>query len=413
MSLLPDPNYDESRVPAYALPDALVTQGGGRVTTPDMWRAARRPELLELFRQHVYGRLELDVELEVEPLSGPMPCAGELGWRSELELKIWPKSGSGERALTIDVLLHVPRQRPLGAPVLIGLNLFGNHSLHPDPRIRLARGWLPQHEELGLSGHVATEASRGMHAQRWPVELVLSRGYALITAYAGDIEPDFDHGGTLGIRALLPAFERTRPDAPGALAAWAFGMSRLLDLVETRPELNAARAIAIGHSRLGKTALWAAAQDERFALAISNQSGCGGAALSRRCYGETLLHINQRFPHWFCPRFKSYNQREHELSIDQHQLIALLAPRPVYVASAALDRWADPHGEFLACVAASEVYALFGLEGLELSEEALAQSRSVGRHIGYHVRPGRHDITPRDFWHYLDFADQERKSNAN
>jgi hypothetical protein len=365
--------------------------------------ARRRPELVELFRRHVYGRVDAHLDLAVERVRGPEPCAGGLGWESELDVTL--RAASGQHS-TLRALVHVPSSARGPSPTFLSLNLFGNHSLHPSQRIRLAQGWLPEHAELGLRGHVASEASRGMHAGRWPIELVLSRGYALVTAYVGDIDPDYDDGFRNGLHGLLPELGQPRPsDAPGTIAAWAFGLSRLLDAIERLPELDARRVAVVGHSRLGKTALWAAAVDERFALAISNESGCGGAALSRRLYGERLLHLNRRFPHWFCPAFHGFDEREAELPVDQHQLIASLAPRPVYVASAALDQWADPRGEWLACQAAAPAWALFGHDVAPRFVTEPTQSSGESR-IGYHVRPGKHDITPRDFWHYLAFADR-------
>jgi hypothetical protein len=374
----------------------LRLESGARVTSVEEFHRLRRPELLQLFEQHVFGRLSApELSLETTWLSRLAPTAGGLCDRGELLLKLTNPAG---RSLEVVVLVHVPRSaRP--RPAFLGLNLFGSHTLHPDPSISLARGWLPENPDLGLAGHQATEASRGMHAGRWPVELITARGYGLVTAYVGDIDPDFDDGFANGLHGLLEPAPEPRPsDAPGTIAAWAFGMSRMLDAVASVPGLDSSKVIAIGHSRLGKTALWAAARDERFAMAISNQSGCGGAALSRRCFGERLLHINERFPHWFCPGFRRFNEREAELPVDQHQLLALLAPRPVYVASAAADLWADPKGERLACEAASPVFELHGLRGLD-------ENASSG-HVGYHMRPGKHDITPRDFWHYLDFADR-------
>lgn len=400
---LPAPNYDEALTPGYRLEDPLQLASGEPVVDAADFRARRRPELLELFRRHVYGRLEASLAVEVTEACAPRALPGGLGSARELDVKLASDAG---KTLTVRLLVHLPT-RPEPVPALLGLNLFGNQTVHPDPSIRLARGWLPENTGLGLVGGVATEASRGMHAGRWPVELALSRGYALATAYAGDIDPDFDDGFHNGLHALLPDAGLPRADdAPGTLAAWSFGLSRLLDALSRLPEIDAARVAVIGHSRLGKAALWAAAQDERFALAISNQSGCGGATLSKRRFGERLLHINRRFPHWFCPAFHRFNEREHELPLDQHLLLALQAPRPVYVASAAADLWADPLGELLACQASSPVYELFGKAGLPATSELPEPAGSLGEQIGYHLRPGAHDITPRDFWHYLDFADR-------
>lgn len=395
---LPAPNYDEGSLEPYALPELLRSQTGEEITTVEGWQRTRRPELLELFRSHVYGRFDAALSMRTRVVVEGAPACGGLVRRSELDLEI----GAPEPC-TVRVLVFEPSVGHGPFPTFLGLNLFGNQTVHPDPGIRLAQGWLPENPDLGLMGNQATEDSRGMHAARFSVEMLAARGYALATAYVGDIDPDFHDGFENGLHRFLSPEQRQRSDAPGTIAAWAFGISRVLDALTTLPSIDSTRVAVFGHSRLGKAALWAAAQDSRFALTISNESGCGGAALSRRRFGERLLHINERFPHWFCPAFHQFNEREQDLPIDQHQLLALVAPRPLYVASAAADLWADPRGEWLACREAGPVYDLFGLSALP-EHGPTAIDRPA--HIGYHVRPGRHDITPRDFHHYLQFADR-------
>jgi hypothetical protein len=309
----------------------------------------------------------------------------------------------------VRVLIYRPAKATGPVPVFLALNFKGNHAINPDPGIELTSSWLPD-DEPGVVGHKATEAARGTDRSRWPLETILSRGYALVTAYYGDFDPDVVGGFEHGVQALFyrPGQNSPEPDEWGAIGGWAWGLSRILDYIASDRSLDAKHVAVLGHSRLGKAALWAAAQDKRFALVISNESGCGGAALSKRIYGETVKTINDQFPHWFAGTFKKYNEQEANLPIDQHELLALIAPRPLYVASAQEDQWADPKGEFLSAVHADPVYTLLGVTGLGVTEMPPVD-HPVGQTVRYHVRSGKHDVLPYDWEQYLAFADAQWK----
>jgi hypothetical protein len=309
----------------------------------------------------------------------------------------------------VRLLLYLPKEADGPVPAFLGLNFRGNQAVEADPRISPNESYVLGGKQDGdANDHRAfAEESRGSAAGRWPVKAIVGESFALATACCGDIDPDFHDGFENGVH---PLFTEGKPKDHewGTIAAWAWGLSRLLDVLGEVEEVDAARVAVIGHSRLGKTALWAGAADERFAMAISNNSGCGGAALSKRAFGETVGRINRSFPHWFDGNFKKYNENEGALPFDQHQLIALLAPRPVYVASATGDQWADPKGEFLALVNAQPVYQLYHETPLGVTEQP-APGRSVGEVMGYHLRDGEHDLTPEDWTHYLAFAKRHLK----
>jgi hypothetical protein len=397
-------NYSEQKVPKYTLPDLLVMSDGKKVTNARMWRTKRRPEILELFRKYVYGRAPITrpenmsfniFDLDKKALDG-------LATRKQVTVNFTGKKDAPK----MDILIYLPNAAKKPVPAFVLLNFGGNHTIHRDPAIKLSESWMRSGGK-GVVKHIANEESRGRSRARFPLEKILKRGYGLATIYYGDIDPDFHDGFKNGVH---PVFDKLingkrAPDAWGSIGAWAWGLSRAMDYFETDDDIDNKHVAVLGHSRLGKTSLWAGARDERFAFVISNNSGCGGAALSRRRFGETVERINTSFPHWFCDNFKKYNGKEDDLPVDQHMLIALMAPRPVYVTSADRDLWADPRGEFLACKNAAPVYELLGVKGLGAKRmPGLDQPVQKGA-VGYHVRSGGHNLTEYDWQRFMDFAD--------
>lgn len=393
-------NYDEAKVPVFSLPDPLVFQGGGRVRTVKAWEKRRRPQILGLFEDQVYGKIPADLKMtgfRIVEESENTPYKN--GHRRQVEMML--KKDSME--LVVQLLLYLPQGKKR-VPVFLGFNFHGNHSVTNDPEVRITGSWCRDNPSLGIINNQLTEQSRGAESDRWPVRMILDAGFGVATLYYGDVDPDRDDF-TDGVHpfAYQPGQSRPGPDEWGAIAAWAWGLSRAADYLETDPDVDASKIVVIGHSRLGKAALWAGATDQRFAAVVSNDSGCGGAALSRRKFGETVKRINTSFPHWFCTNFRAYNDKEEFLSVDQHELIALIAPRPVYIASARDDQWADPKGEYLSGYYASPVYRLYGKKGLESMVQP-PENQPVMNRIGYHIRTGKHDITGFDWKQYLIFA---------
>jgi hypothetical protein len=400
-------NYDERAVRPYTLPDPLVFNDGSSVRDAAAWTAKRRSELLELFAREMFGRTPGGRPEKMHWAVTSVDRAALGGKAVRKEVTVWfteRKDGPKMHLL----IYQPPAATPTRWPAFLGLNFYGNQSVSSEPGITASQAWMRTNAEKKIVNNRATEGTRGSHASHWNIESVVARGYATATIYYGDLCEDRVEGLTKDVGSLFrtASVNERKPDEWGAIGIWAWGLSRALDYLESDPEIDARHVALHGHSRLGKAALWAGAQDERFAIVISNNSGCGGAALSKRNFGETVERINDSFPHWFSRQFRTYNNNEDKLPFDQHALIALMAPRPVHVASALDDQWADPRGEFLGAKHAEPVYALFGRKGLGVADMPPVNKPVLGDGLAYHIRTGKHDMTAYDWAQYLDFADR-------
>ena len=419
--------YNEAAIPGYELPDPLTADNGKRITNPDMWWRQRRPEILSLFENEMYGKTplyanagnELLRTLRIEILKEKSNALGGKATRREVRLHFSTKIDGPY----LDILLYLPNNIIKPVPAFIVLNFRGNQSVTEESDIRICTSWMTPRNDGTVNNFQSAESSRGSDKSRWPVEMIIDRGYALATACYQDIDPDYDDDFQNGIHPLFYKEGQKKPAANewGSIGAWAWGMSRILDYLETERNINPEKIAVAGHSRLGKAALWAGAQDQRFAVVIANNSGCGGGALSKCIYGETVDLLCYVRPHWFCTNFRYYAGNEKDLAFDQHELITLIAPRPVYLATAEDDKAADPKGELLSLLNADAVYRLLGTDGTgdAVNKYALQRkgvlfydakmpplNQSVGATIGFHIRSGGHDMTGYDWEQFLNFTDR-------
>ena len=370
----PDFNYDEEKVPAYTLPDALTTLDGRKVTTVQLWTKVRRNEILELFRENVYGRVpNTPYSKSFKVVNEDRNIMGGAATLKQVEITIGAEKGS----LVIHLTLFVPNNVPKPVPVYL---LIDNR------------------------GPGNTDPSRKTISEFWPAEEVIARGYAIAVYNNADVDPDNFDDFKNGIHGLLDKGER-RADSWGTLAAWAWGASRCMDYFETDKDINKKKVAVLGHSRGGKAALWAGAEDQRFAMVISNESGCGGAALARRHFGETVARINTAFPHWFCSNYKKWANNENAMPVDMHMLLALIAPRALYVDCASEDLWGDPKGSYIALYNAVPVFQLFNSDTKIPETMPPLNKQVIGGKVGFHIRDGVHNLLLKDWNWFMDMGD--------
>ncbi|MCC7523885.1 MAG: hypothetical protein IT250_03625 [Chitinophagaceae bacterium] len=396
-------NYDESKLPPYTLPNPLLSPQGKTVTTVKEWEQQQRPYILKLFTEQVYGK----IPGKPSGLHFKITESGSALNGKAVRKQVTIYFSEGADAPHMNLLLYLPRGRKQ-IPVFVGLNFNGNHTVNEDAAIIPSRYFKKKDEQI--SDSEAIKSSRGTSASRWPIDEIINRGYGVATAHYYDLEPDHKDGWKEGVRTSMKENLHIASNEWSAIGAWSWGLSRIQDYLETDKDVDATQSVLIGHSRLGKTALWAGANDRRFKIVISNNSGEGGAALSRRIFGETIRNLNTSFPHWFIERYKSYNDHPEKLPVDQHMLLSLMAPRPLYVASAEEDKWADPKGEFLSAKNAGPVYALYHLKGIT-SETMPSVNQPTGEMIRYHIRTGKHDVTLYDWQQYLNFTDHHQRNH--
>ena len=383
------PNYDESSVRSYTLPELMVTNDGKPVTKVRQWEKKRRPEILEILAENCFGHVPTaHVDTEYKLLEQCDTAMGGLATRKQVEIT-FRRNGVERKAL---LLMYIPNIRKGTAPCFLHYNYQGNHSTTFDPAVLPSR----------TSGF-----KRGSQVSRWPYKIMIEAGYAVATAHYCDFFPDnYEEYG----ESILPLFGYNKvediPDnGPRAISTWAWGYMRLMDYLQTDKDIDRSKVILVGHSRLGKTALWTAANDQRFAMVVSSSAGCGGDALSRRNYGEEIGRISYVFPHWFCGNFIKFGNDADALPYDQHFLIAMAAPRPIYVVSAKEDIWCDPKGQLLGSHYAAPAWELYGYEGIN-ETELPELNHPIMRRMGFHYREGIHDVTPYDWRNEIAFANK-------
>ena len=424
------PNHDEAKVAPYALEDPLVFESGRRVESVLDW-PARRAEILDIFAKRMFG---------AEP-----PKPEKVSWDLVNE-KVGAIAGYATRRVyrmyftadksgpSVDWGLWLPRHAKGPVPVVVFLNYRGIQEIDADTAIPLCRGWSRRRPALGVSEHRATEATRGAlqkadSASNLPIQSILARGYAILSASYTDVSPDPDAFGadgvdqyafatTNGVFALWGPRDESRTDNITSIGAWAWALSRGLDLALAQPEIDRWRTVVTGCSRLGKAAFLAGARDPRFAVCVPNQCGGGGVCLGKRDFGENVSTENAMFTHWYCKKYRDYAANPAELmDFDMHLLLAAIAPRRVLVEGFGPNDWMDTRGEYLAVRAASPVWDFWGLGGLpDTGYPDYYDTAAIGGYVGYVRRTEAHGISGYDWKWMLDFADaawRNRHPQAN
>jgi hypothetical protein len=388
-------NYDESRVGSYTLPDPLTLNNGSPVRDAKTWVQKRRPEIVRLFEENQFGRSPgRPAGMSFDVFDKGAPALDGKALRKQVTV-YFSRDRAGPK---MDLLIYLPAGARKPVPLLLNLSFSANSGVVDDPGVKPGEVWSREKKRV--------PAPKGSNFGKLNVAPFLAQGVGVATVYYGDIDPDFQGGIPHGVRSLYlkPGQAEPAPDEWGAIGAWAWGLSRAMDYLETDKGVDAKRVAILGVSRLGKTVLWAGAHDERFAMVIASCSGEGGAALSRRNYGETIKHLTEptRFPYQFCANYGKYGDHVDQFPVDAHMLIALIAPRPVLLQTGDTDVWSDPKGEFLAAVAAAPVFRLLGKQALGV-EQMPPAGQPIFHTLGYVMHTGGHGTIPSDWALFLEF----------
>ena len=367
-------NYDETTVPKYTLPALLQTTKGEKVKNMATWEKKRRSEILSLFEENIYGQMPSKFDsLNFNVTNEKADAMEGKAHLKEIQITVWNKGNS----ISFPLVLFVPNKRAKPAPVFLLINNRGKRN---------------------------TDPTRVNKSTFWPAEMIIDSGYAIASFHNADVAPDHKESYQNGLLTQLFPEELAKDNGMKAIGSWAFAASRVMDYFLTDKDIDAKRVAIVGHSRGGKTALWTGAQDQRFAMVFNSCSGNSGAALSRRKYGETVSLINKQFPHWFNNNYKKFSNKVDSLPVDQHMLIGLIAPRPVYTTNATQDRWADPYGSFLSLLNAKPVYDLYHQKTTLPNDMPQVNHPIINSTIGYHFREGAHDLNVYDWTNFIRFA---------
>ncbi|OXA80826.1 hypothetical protein B0A65_05370 [Flavobacterium frigidimaris] len=375
----------------------LQLNNGKIVQSKKEWFKKRRPELLDFFTTQVYGQMpDKPANMRFVITEDNNSVFNGLATRKQIKV-LFEGTETGQQ---MSILLYTPNDIK-SAPIFLGLNFNGNQAVSDDKNIAITTDWVNS-KTKGVINNKATCSTRGIASKQWPLEMILKNGYGVATIYAGDIAPDFKEGYKTGVQTLYPEL-MNRPDNLSTMGAWAWGLSRAMDYLETDKDVDDKKVIVMGTSRMGKAALWAGATDNRFGMVISNESGAGGAKLYHHVYEEDIAQICRVFPHWFSTNFQQFNHKDTTIPFDQHLMMALIAPRPLLVASAKEGYVCDPYGEFLGAVAVSPVYDFLGKKPLPIQLLPKENEPAFGT-LGYYMRSGKHDIFPYDWEQFIAFA---------
>lgn len=397
-------NYTESKAGAYTLPDPLTMNNGQPVRDAKTWLTKRRPEILKLIEDNWFGRSPgRPQDMTFDVFDPGTPAFEGKAIRRQVTI-YFTKDRTGP---SMDLLIYLPRDAKGPVPLFLNMSFFANNLAVTDPGIKIGRRWDREtRTQVPAKPMPAGAAGARPTTRSFPVEQFLAAGVGVATFNKDDLAPDFVGSEALGVKALYLKPGQTKPDPGewGAIAAWAWGASRALDYLQTDKGVDAKRVIIHGVSRLGKTALWAGASDDRFAMVIASCSGEGGAAIARRDYGETLAHMvaPTRFPYQFAGNYAKYAKKVDQWPVDANMLIAAIAPRPLLLQTGNTDKWSDPYGEFLAAVAAEPVYKLLGKKGLGTTKFPAA-GEPILHDLGYFMHDGGHGTVPGDFAVYIRF----------